>query len=152
MSNDFPLRSDAFSGGARLTTPVRDQGLASHLAPLWELLNEAASAVEGDIGPLTALPLTLLGLPEADLATLNRGLTRETGGGDVFLPTIADTPDGWSHVFNATDGAANAVNLTPDTANGDTINAAAVFAMSRDGQSVRVVKPTAGQDWVVLGG
>lgn len=149
MSDQFPLKSDAFTGGGRLTAAQRSEGRDG--APLFELLNQLAVPAAGALGPVTtAADIDLTALTAAQIAALNRGLTRMSGAlvTAVLLPAIADVPAGWSHTFNDLDGGTNVVSITADGT--DTINGGATFDTSRDGQSVTVVRPTTGTDWIVL--
>lgn len=147
MSDQFPLKSDAFSGGSRLTAQQRSEGPDG--APLFELLNEAQLGVSGDLAAaIGSAAVDLSALTPAQLAELNGGVTRlSTAAADVTLPTIANAPEGWSHTFIAVDGTANTQTISPSGA--DTMNGAASVDFSYDHQAIKVYRPGSGTDWVV---
>lgn len=147
MSNQFPLKPDAFSGGARLAAQQRSEGADG--APLYELLNEAALGVSGDLAAAaSAVAVDLSVLTAAQLAALNGGVTRLSGvAADVTLPEISATPEGWCHTFIAVDGTASTQTISPSGS--DTMNGAASVNFSYDHQAIKVYRPGSGVDWVV---
>jgi len=147
MSDQFPLKPDAFTGGSRLTAQQRSEGGAA--APLFELLNEAARGVSGDLSVAPgAAAVDLSALTAEQLAPLNGGVTRVTGAvADITLPPIATTPEGWSHTFISVDGTASTQTISPTGA--DTVNSAVSLDFSYDHQAIKVYRPAAGADWVV---
>jgi len=147
MSDQFPLKSDAFTGGGRLTAQQRSEG--GDAAPLFELLNEAALGVSGDLAVAPgAAAVDLSALTTEQLAPLNGGVTRLSGAAaDVTLPEIANAPEGWSHTFIAVDGTASTQTISPSGA--DTMNGAASVDFSYDHQAIKVYRPGTGADWLV---
>lgn len=147
MSDQFPLKSDAFTGGSRLTAQQRSEG--GDAAPLFELLNEAALGVSGDLSAAPgATAVDLSALTAEQLAPLNGGVTRVTGAAaDITLPLIATAPEGWSHTFIAVDGTASTQTISPSGS--DTVNAATSLDFSYDHQAIKVYRPATGTDWVV---
>ena len=151
MSNIFPLESDAFSGGARLTAGQRSEGNASDLAPLYEALNAAAQSAEAS-GAMTGA-VDLSAATDAVIAAANREVTTNAGAARTYtLPAYATAPDGWEHTFISLDAATN--DMVIAAAGTDTINGVAgdITLTTTNYEWVKVMKLSGASGWTAIGG
>lgn len=146
MSDQFPLKSDAFTGGGRLTAAQRSEGRDG--APLFELLNEVARGAAG----ASALSASVdLSAASADVvAAANRGVSTNTGAArSLTLPDFASAPDGWEHTAIAFDAS----GFTVVHAGTDTINGiAGDLALAAAHQWAKVMKLPGATGWTAIGG
>lgn len=150
MSDAFPLESDAFSGGARLTAQQQSEGRASDQPPLYELMNRAAQSAEAS-GAMTGA-VDLSAAPAAVVAAANREVTTNAGAARAYtLPDFASAPDGWEHTFIDIDS--NIANtLTVTHAGTDTINGTAGdVTLNSEGEWCKVMKLSGATGWVMIG-
>jgi hypothetical protein len=146
MSDQFPLKPDAFSGGSRLTAAQRSEGPDG--APLSELLNEAARGAD-DASALTG-SVDLSAATAAVVASANRGVSTNAGAArSLTLPDYASAPDGWEHTAIAFDAS----GFTVIHAGTDTINGiAGDVALAAAHQWVKVMKLSSASGWTAIGG
>ena len=151
MSDKFPLESDAFSGGSRLTAAQESEGRASNQAPLFSLMNAAAQTAES-VAVLSA-SVDYSAATAAVIAAANRGLTTNTGAArSVTLPDFDSAPAGWEHTFIALDAQTNEFSIVH--AGSDTINGVAgdVVMTTSAHEWVKVFKVAGASGWHVIGG
>lgn len=150
MSDKFPLSSDAFSGGSRLTAQQSSEGRDG--APLFELLNTAAAEMEGAPNVIASSPVNWAALTAAQIADLNRGVSTNNGAArEIDLPAIADVPAGWTHTFIAL----SVHNFTIDPNGSETINGSATSRVlgTAAGEWMRITKLTSSStEWIAIGG
>lgn len=148
MSNKFPLESDAFSGGSRLTAQQESEGRDG--APLYDLLNQAASSAEAS--EALAANVDLSAATAAVVAAANRQVSTNSGAARTYtLPDFGDAPDGWEHTFIALDGASNTYSV--DSAGADTINGVAGdLDLAADHEWAKVMKIPGTSGWTAIGG
>lgn len=151
MSDTFPLESDAFSGGARLTAAQRSQGRASDQAPGFELFNLATQSAEARV--VLAAPLDLEAATAAVVADGNRELITNIGAArTVTLPDFATAPDGWEQTYIGLDAGTNELTIAVDT--GGTINGVAgdITLTTASHEWVKVMKIPGAAGWIAIGG
>ena len=149
MSNDFPLSSDAFTGGGRLTAAQSSEGDA---APLVDLLNGLAAGADGATAMSGALDLSAA--TAAIVAAANRQISTNTGTARTLtLPDFATAPDGWTHTMISYDAATN--EFTVAAGGTDTINGIAgdiVMTTGLGHEWVTVMKVAGATGWFAIGG
>jgi len=148
MSNKFPLSSDAFSGGSRLTAQQESEG--PDAAPLYDLLNQSAQAAEG--ATAIGVNIDFSAATAAVVAAANREVTTNAGAArTVTLPDFASAPDGWQHTFIDIDS--NIANtLTVIHAGTDTINGTAGdVELNSEGEWCKVMKVSGATGWIMIG-
>lgn len=145
MSDKFPLSSDAFTGGGRLTAAQSSEGRDG--APLFELVNAAAQGAEASAA--MAGPVDLSAATAAVVAAANREVATNSGASRAFtLPDFAGAPDGWEHTFVQL----SAHTLTVTHAGADTINdIAGDVALDAIGEWCKVMKLAGHTGWVMIG-
>lgn len=145
MSNKFPLASDAFTGGGRLTTAQSSEGRDG--APLFELANAAAQSAEASAAMAGAVDLSAA--TAAVVAAANREVATNSGASRAFtLPDFADAPDGWEHTFVQL----SAHTLTVTHAGTDTINGiAGDVSLAAIGDWCKVMKLSGATGWIMIG-
>lgn len=151
MSNAFPLESDAFSGGARLTAQQQSEGRASDQPPLYELMNLCAFGAE-EVVAMSA-DIDLEAATVAAVASANRRLITNAGAARSFtLPDFASAPDGWEQTFISLDAGTNELTIAVDT--GGTINGVAgdITLTSASHEWVKVMKTPGASGWFAIGG
>jgi len=151
MSDSFPLETDAFSGGSRLTAQQRSDGRASDQAPLYELMNLATQSAEASSA--LAADLDLEAATAAVVASANRELITNAGATrTVTLPDFATAPDGWEQTFISLDAAVNELIVAPDT--GGTINgvAGSITLTTAAHEWAKVMKVPGAAGWMAIGG
>lgn len=148
MSNQFPLKPNAFSGGSRLTSADRSEGPDG--APLSELLNEASRTAD-DATALTGA-LDLSAATAAVIASANRGVSTNVGAARTLtLPDFATAPDGWEHTAISFDGVTNTFSV--DHAGTDTINGiAGDVDLVTNHAWIKVMKLPSATGWTAVGG
>lgn len=148
MTAKFPLDSDAFSGGSRLTAQQASEGRDG--SPLYELLNNAAQSAEASGAMTGAVDLSVA--TAAVVAAANREVTTNAGAARAYtLPDFATAPDGWEHTFIDIDS--NIANtLTVTHAGTDTINGTAGdVVLNSEGEWCKVMKLAGATGWVMIG-
>lgn len=149
MSDKFPLSSDAFTGGGRLTAQQASEGRDG--APLYDLLNQSAVSAEGVSAMSAAVDLSAA--TAAAVAAANRQLTTNAGSARTFtLPDFDDAPAGWEHTFISLDAASN--ELTIAAGGSDTINGVAgdIVLTTAAHEWVKVFKVDGASGWFAIGG
>lgn len=149
MSNKFPLSSDAFSGGSRLTAQQESEGPDG--APLYDLLNQSVVSAEGASAMSAAVDLSAA--TAAVVAAANRQLTTNAGAARSFtLPTFDDAPAGWEHTFISLDAASNELTIAVDGS--DTINGVNgdIVLTTAAHEWVKVFKVAGASGWYAIGG
>jgi hypothetical protein len=149
MSNDFPLSSDAFSGGARLTAQQSSEGDAP---PLVDLLNGLAAGADGATALSGAVDYSAASA--AVIAAANRQISTNAGAARTLtLPDFATAPDGWMHTMISYDAATQEYTIA--AAGTDTINGIAgdiVLTTGLGHEWVQVMKVAGASGWFAIGG
>lgn len=148
MSDKFPLESDAFTGGGRLTAQQASEGRDG--APLYSLLNVLGQSAESS--EALAASLDLSAATAEQVADRNRSLVTNSGAPRTLtLPDFASAPDGWEITALAFDGNLN--TFTVSRAGADTINGGdTTVALGAADAWVKVVKIPGASEWTAFRG
>lgn len=144
--SDFPLDSNYFVGGQRIT-PIDD---SEGGAALSSLLNASSMSVETELA-LTG-NVDYSAATAAVIQAANRSISTNSGAGrSVTLPDFATAPEGWEHAFLAIDGGSNTLSVVH--AGTDTINGVAGdISLNANQAWCRVIKLPDASGWLALGG